>query len=440
MYQAGMELLKIITDAGYEAYFVGGCVRDILLNRPYSDIDITTSATPKTVMALFEKTIPTGVDYGTVTVIHKSYHFEVTTFRKDMAYDGRRPKVVSFSKNLLDDLSRRDFTMNAMAMDMHGGITDPFGGQSDLSEGILRFVGNPSERIEEDKLRVLRFVRFLCTYNLASGDLDALSQLKLDIRKLSSERIRDEFNKMMLSSNPKRAIHLLTNLGLLDQFFKELSDCQNFKQNHPAHSKDVYDHTLDVLCKVNSNLYLRLAALCHDLGKVHTRSTDDEGCDHFYGHSEVSEELTRDFMKRLKYSNLDIESVSTLVKLHMRLYETVTKPSAKRLIQKVGIDLLPLLFELQRADTTSCNGDRALFVKNIDEMEYMCQAVLQEEAILKVTDLNVNGYDLMAAGYKGKEIKEKLLLLLDAVIDEKSNNEREALLTYLSEQGKKVGK
>lgn len=431
MEKFGIEILRKLNAAGYAAYFVGGCVRDYLLKKPFKDMDIATNATPDQVMALFEHTIPTGVAYGTVTVKMGGHLFEVTTFRKELDYDGRRPKVIAFSHVLEEDLSRRDFTMNAMAMDANHCIIDPFGGARDLAAGILKFVGEPIKRLEEDHLRVFRFVRFLTTYPLKSFEIEEIARLNLPINNLSAERIREEFNQIILSKEGAKGVILLKKLQLLGQFFEELEACNGVVQKHPAHDKAVFEHTLEVMMRTEPILELRLAALCHDLGKVKTKTTDASGCDHFYGHAAVSKELTLAFMRRLKYSNQQMEWVSILVEQHMRLYENLTKPSARRLIQKIGAEKLPLLFKLQRADTESCLGDRTVFIEQINRMEALCELILEEESALKVSDLEVNGYDLMALGFKGPVIKEKLLHLLEAVIDEKVANDKALLLAYL---------
>lgn len=429
----GEYIVKTLIDNGYEAFFVGGCVRDAFLGMAPKDIDIATNALPEIVEGLFERTIPTGKDYGTITILINEHSFEVTTYRLDCDYDGRRPKVVTFANTLIEDLSRRDFTMNAMAMGLDGEIVDPFEGRKDLENGLLNFVGNPMERIREDRIRILRYVRFLSRYDLQPGPSGVAADEIVDISNLSAERVREEFNKIMMSSSAPRGIQLLEEMGLLKQFFPELSMCKGFKQDHPAHFQDVFDHTLTVLSKCKADLILRLAALCHDLGKVSTKTFDEAGIGHFYGHQKESVVLTEAMMKRLKYSNKEIEAVKTLVHHHMRTYEAGTTASARRIIYQVGMEFLDLFFELQLADTTACSGDRDTFVAQINHMKMMCHQLIEMNEAFSLKDLKINGNDLMAIGYTGKAIGETLNALLECVISEICVNEADVLLEKAKE-------
>lgn len=461
----GSSILNKLVSKGYEAYFVGGCVRDSLLGYNPKDIDITTNALPEAVEALFEKTIPTGKDYGTITVLEDGEAFEVTTYRLESDYDGRRPKTVAFAKTLEEDLKRRDFTINAMAMSVDGTVVDYFGGKEDLKNGILRFVGNPEERIREDKIRILRYVRFMCTYGLKNPDTgslgaDPLEELKnINISNLSVERIREEFNKILLSPFPERGIRLLDDLGLLDQFMPELTRCKGFIQHHPAHRDDVFEHTLEVLknaCDLwpyskrsqseilekgsqedvlkgdaQDILCLRLSALCHDIGKVDTLTFDEEGIGHFYGHQKVSEAYAENFMKRLKYSKKEIDLVSLMVLQHMRMYESLTRASARRLLSKIGETHLEMFFTLQRADTKACLGDREEHLRQIEEMEKMCRTIIKENLAFSLKDIKINGNDLLALGVEGPHIGRILQLVLEEVISETLENERDILLNFV---------
>ncbi len=453
----GGSILHKLLLKGFQAYFVGGCVRDTLLGREPKDIDIATDALPDQVEALFEKTIPTGKDYGTITVMEDGEAFEVTTFRLESDYDGRRPKTVAFAKELKDDLQRRDFTINAMAMNLEGHVIDYFDGAKDLEKGILRFVGSPSERIREDKIRILRYVRFMCEYNLkdpvySEMELAALNQV--NISNLSAERIREEFNKIILSPFPEKGLRKLDDLGLLVQFFPELTNCKGFLQHHPAHSDDVFEHTLKVFknaCELwpytkniadgtefkdrHVILQLRLSALCHDLGKVHTLTFDSEGVGHFYGHQKVSAEYTVQFMKRLKYANREIETVELLVFQHMRMYESLTRASARRLLSKIGESHLELFFMLQRADTSACLGNRVEHLYQIDTMEGLCNEILKENLAFSLKDLKINGKDLLNIGMEGPVIGETLKKVLEAVISETIENEREILMDFVKGLG-----
>lgn len=421
-------VLKKIVDAGYEAYYVGGCVRDLYLGKVPKDYDITTNAHPEQIEAIFKKTIPTGKAYGTITVLESGFSFEVTTYRLESDYDGRRPKVVRYADNLLDDLARRDFTMNAMAMDLSGKIIDPFYGRTDLNNGILRFVGNPIARIAEDRIRILRYIRFLCQYDLHSSHLELHKPGVLQLGDLSAERIREEMNKILMSDAPVNGFRLMAETKVLGQFFPELQACVGFEQHHPAHHEDVFSHTLSVVANCEQNLMLRLAALCHDLGKVKTLTFDEQGIGHFYGHQKISAVLADQFMRRLKYANREIEAVTVLIEYHMRVYENAGKQAAKRLMNSLSSEHLDLLFKLQIADTSACAGDRSENVQQIIAMRQLCETLLESDAAFRIKDLAVNGFDLMALGFNGPEVGSTLDYLLELVITERCENHKPTLL------------
>lgn len=423
----GQEILKRLIDAGHEAYYVGGCVRDSYLGILPKDFDIATSALPEETEALFEKTLAVGKAYGTILVITEEGHFEVTTYRLEADYDGRRPQTVSFSKSLLTDLSRRDFRMNAMALGLDGELIDPFNGRQDLDRGQLNFVGDPDQRIEEDRLRILRYIRFLCQYDLTPGDPGIGLSKPISLENLSAERIREEFNKLLTGPSPARGLRLLVEMGLLMQFFPELAACRGFLQHHPAHSEDVFDHTLSVVSNCRDDLTLRLAALCHDLGKPLTFSRDENGIGHFYGHQKISEELSQAMMKRLKYPAAMTERVMKLIRHHMRTYEQVTSAGARRLINQVGLEDLELFFELQMADTLACSGDRTVNAGQIQEMRALCIKLIEAEEAFSLKDLKIDGNDLLALGFTGRAIGEALNSLLEAVLNESCTNDKNIL-------------
>lgn len=426
-------VLKKLVDAGYEAYYVGGCVRDLYLGKTPKDYDITTNAHPEAVEVIFDKTIPTGKAYGTVTVLIGEDAFEVTTYRLESDYDGRRPKVVRYADTLLEDLTRRDFTMNAMAMDLSGKIMDPFNGRLDLDNGLLRFVGVPSDRIAEDRIRILRYIRFLCQYDLNSCHPELHQPGLLQLGALSAERIREEINKIIMSDAPVKGFKLLAETAVLNQFFPELSACIGFDQHHPAHHEDLFNHTLTVLANCEQNLMLRLAALCHDLGKVETLTFDDQGVGHFYGHQKVSAVMAENFMRRLKYANREIETVTTLINFHMRTYDQAGKQAAKRLLNKLSQSHLELLFKLQIADSSACAGDRTQNIEQIIEMRQLCADLVASQAVFQVKDLAINGYDLMAHGFEGPAIGQMLNDLLELVISERCENQKEELLKVVED-------
>lgn len=410
-------------DNGYECYLVGGAVRDLVIGINPKDYDFATNATPDEIMKLFPKTIPTGMDYGTITVLINNTPYEVTTYRKDFNCDGRRPKAVSFSKTLVEDLKRRDFTMNAMAMDISGSIIDPFNGEIHIKEGKLVFVGNPKERILEDKLRIIRALRFAATlgYQLPYGLED-----NFDISSLSKERLRDEFNKIILGKYFKDLISKTSSKKYIFQFIPELKPSDGFEQHNPHHYATVLDHSIDVVSYLEPNLILALSGLFHDIGKPHTFSIDEDGIGHFYGHSPISVEITINIMNRLKYSNEMIKEVTDCIRYHMLDYN-INKKSLKKLISK-GINL-DKVFKLMIADKLSSNSKNSIW--QIYPLIDMYHQVIYSKEPFSLKDLAVNGYDLISLGLTGKEIGEELNRLLNMVLAEPDKNVKSYLLSQV---------
>lgn len=334
-------IINTLQENGYEAYIVGGAVRDSLLERKVNDWDITTSANPQEVVNIFEnlgyKIIPTGLKHGTVTILINSIGYEVTTFRVDGEYeDNRHPKEVKFTSNLREDLKRRDLTINAMAYNDKIGLVDYFYGLEDLNNKIIRCVGNSKDRFNEDSLRMLRCIRFASQLNFCMEE-----SIKLNIRKLSRnianvsmERIRDELCKILVSSQPVYGIRNIVELNLMDYIIPELKACVGFEQHNIHHDKDVYGHILSVVENVPNKLELRLAALLHDIGKPRCFSIGDNGQGHFYGHQKISADMTKDILKRLKFDNKTIDKVDKLVYNHMTRYNKLRTPNIKSLLIK----------------------------------------------------------------------------------------------------------
>lgn len=425
-------IMNKLIDNGYDSYLVGGCVRDFILKKQPKDYDIATNAKPEEIEKIFDKTIPTGKKYGTVTVVVDGQFFEVTTFRKDVGYsDGRRPDNITFSNSIVEDLSRRDFTMNAIAMDIKGDIIDPYGGAEDIQDNIIKFVGKTKDRLEEDRLRAFRLIRFMSTLNMKIKKEDFLELHNLNIDKISTERIRDEINKILLSNKPDLGIRMLVKSGLLDNIFPELLECVGFNQNNPNHSQDVFEHILSVVKNVEPLLTLRLSALFHDIGKPKTYSTDKDGVGHFYGHQKISRDICEDVMRRFKYSNKEIEDVSVLVYQHMSRYSHLRTPSVKKFIIKVGEYNLDDLFKLQMADVLSSKNRND--IQNILDLKQECNKILIEKLPLSLKDLNIDGYDLIKLGYKEKEIGLQLQYLLNLVIEDETKNIKN-ILVKLSER------
>lgn len=428
------KVIYMLESKGYNAYIVGGYLRDILLGRKSQDIDITTDALPKEIIDVFKdsyKVIETGVKYGTVTVIIEASPIEITTFRSEQDYiDGRRPQNISFEKDIKADLSRRDFTVNAMAYNDKDGLIDLFGAKRDLEDKIIRCVGNPRQRFKEDKLRMLRAVRFATTFDFKIEDetFKAIKEYSQYLNEISIERINAELSKMLLVQKPSKAMLLLKKTGLLKNILPVIDDMYGFSQQNPYHEKDLFFHTMDVLDSVRDDLVLRLAALFHDSGKLYTKTVDENNIGHFYGHSELSFEIARDNLRRLRYSNNTIELVALLCKKHMIDTRNITKKGIRKLISLFGKDYIYYLIELQRADSssTTLGGDDALKNK-VDE-------VLAEEDIFSLKDMDIDGNDVKNLGYKGKEIGNILKYLFDKVMENPKINEKTKLLEIIKRE------
>lgn len=427
-------IMNLLDNAGYESYIVGGCVRDSLLGLVPKDWDICTNALSKYTVELFEdqgyKVVPTGLKHGTVTIIIDSMAIEVTTFRIDGEYtDCRNPECVSFTNSLKEDLSRRDFTINAIAYNKELGLVDYFNGKKDLEDGLINTVGSSNERFSEDALRMLRAVRLSTKLSFDIGIKTAKSIFKNRklIKNISAERIREELVKILMSDNPSRGIELFRSLGLLEIILPELQLCYGFDQHNPNHNKDVYFHILEVLKNSPNRLEVRLAALLHDIGKPNTFSIDDNGIGHFYKHHLESEEIARQILTRLRFDNKTINNVSILVREHMSRYDFLRTKNIKKFISRVGIENLDDLFELQIADIKGLALREG--IDKVKKLRFECERVINENHPLSVKDLKINGYDLMSLGVpQGKDIGEILKQLLEIVLDRPETNNKEELL------------
>jgi len=425
------EIITTLENAGYEAYAVGGCVRDTLLNKEPDDWDITTSATPEQAKSLFARTIDTGIQHGTITVLIGKETYEVTTYRIDGEYeDSRHPKEVIFTSNLLEDLKRRDFTINAMAYNDRSGIVDAFGGMQDLENKIIRCVGNPKERFSEDALRMMRAVRFSgqLGYEIEQATAEAVKELAPTLSKISAERICTELIKLMGSDHPEY-LEKAYELGMTKVIMPEFDAAMETIQNNPHHCYNVGKHILHSLSYVRKDKVLRLAMLFHDLGKVQTRTTDEDGIDHFYGHADISAHIADDVMKRLRFDNDTRHKVIKLVKYH-DLKMALTPTGVRRAIVKTTEELFPLLLEVKKADfLAQSNYKRDEKEAELKEIECIYARILEEQNCVSLKTLAVTGSDLIAEGMKpGKEIGEVLQKLLEEVLEEPSLNSKELLL------------
>lgn len=429
------KILKVLNSNGYDGHIVGGCVRDSILKKKPNDWDICTNCTPKKMLHIFSgfTVVPTGLKHGTVTVVINGENYEVTTYRIDGEYkDGRRPENVEFTNNLKEDLKRRDFTINAMAYNDKDGLIDYYGGIKDINDKIIRCVGDPTKRFNEDYLRMLRGIRFSTQleYYLDKETFNAINKLSQNIINISVERIRVELNKMLILNTPSKGFNLLNDTNLLKYILPELKGCVGFNQHNPHHDKDVFNHILDVVDNTENDLILRLSALFHDIGKPETFSLDINGVGHFYKHDTKSAEITKKVMKRLKYDNKSINRVANLVKEHMSTYDELSDRSLKRLINRVGVDNIYNLFKLQIADAKSVHVEKD--ISNIINLINRVEKILKEKQPLSTKDLEINGHDLIGIGItEGKEIGTILNELLQIILENPELNTKESLINIV---------
>lgn len=421
---------------GYEAYAVGGCVRDSILGRVPQDWDITTSAKPEQVKELFAHTIDTGIQHGTVTVMIEHEGFEVTTYRIDGEYeDARHPKEVIFTSQLIEDLKRRDFTINAMAYNEKDGLVDAFGGVEDLARKIIRCVGNPMDRFNEDALRILRAVRFAAQLGCEiDPDTElAITMLAPNLAKISAERIQVELVKLLTSPNPGR-MRQIYDFGIADVILPEFSEMMESPQNNPIHMYNVGEHCVRAAESVEAQKVLRIAMLLHDVGKPSCRMIDENGEEHFYGHAEAGARMAKEILRRLKFDNDTIGKVTGLIKAHADHFP-VTAQSVRQTMVRNGLEHYPALFAVMRADAMAHAPEfMAKKLCFIDEYEAMYRQILAEQNCLTLKDLAVTGKDLIAYGIQpGKAIGEILNKMLEEVLVYPERNQKQILLEKLKD-------
>ena len=426
-------ILRKLNQAGHEAYVVGGCVRDSLLGREPNDWDITTDAEPPEVKALFRRTVDTGLQHGTVTVMNHGVGYEVTTYRLDGDYsDHRRPESVTFSKNLADDLMRRDFTINAMAYHPEQGLVDLYDGEKDISAGVIRAVGVPDERFKEDALRILRAVRFAAQlgFTIENETRQAITAHVEELSCVSMERIETELTKLICSPHPEEMEELYS-LGITAKILPEFDRMMETPQNTPYHYTDVGHHTIAVMQGVSPTKIMRYAALLHDVAKPDCKKTDEMGRDHFYGHPAAGEPIARDILKRLKLDNKTIDEATLLVRWHdFGLKGDLTEAGFRKGVSRMGLEHFPAYLEIRKADMDGQSD----YMKAEKEAGYqqilaMYEKLLKEKPALTIKDLAVNGKALMEKGIPaGPKMGEILKHLLDYVLEEPGRNTEEELL------------
>ena len=435
--QSVSRALSMLEEAGYEAFIVGGCVRDFLMGLPPKDYDITTSALPAQTARVFAAypVIETGIQHGTVTVVMDGVPLEITTYRTEGTYsDNRHPDSVSFTASLREDVARRDFTMNAIAYSPVRGLIDHFGGAEDIRGGIIRCVGDPDTRFREDALRMMRGIRFASALGFAIEEKTAaaIRENKERISAVSAERIRVELTKLLCGANVKNV--LMDWWDVLGVVIPEILPMHGFDQRTPYHIYDVWEHTAVAVSETPPVTHLRLSALLHDIGKPPSFFTDEKGVGHFHGHPAVSEKMAEEILARLKYDNVTRRRVVTLVREHDRIIEP-TETAVKRALFRLTPEVFFNLLIIKRADNLAQSPNYRDRLATYDRIESMAQDILERNECISVATLAVNGGDLIAIGMKpGKEIGEMLSLLLEQVIRGDLANDRDELLTYVKKK------
>jgi tRNA nucleotidyltransferase (CCA-adding enzyme) len=432
-------VIEVLQNSGHKAYFVGGCVRDLMLKKKPLEWDITTDAAPIATQKLFKKVVPTGIEFGTVTVVHDDGSYEVTAFRADEKYsDGRHPDKVTFTKSLEDDLSRRDFTVNAMAYDPFSKeFVDRFDGKGDIKRKLIKAVGDPEDRFNEDGLRPVRACRFAAKldFKIEGKTLDAIGRTLNKVKMVAPERIHDELVKMLDADKPSIGIEYMRGSGLLKAIMPELDACFGVDQPKPFHKYDVYRHSLYTCDALSNGSYqLRLAGLLHDIAKPQCkelRPGTKSGMT-FYAHDEHGVKKAREIMTRMRFSNADIDYVENLIKNHMFNYTSDWSDSAvRRFMIRVGVGNLEDLFALRVADLKAM--DREIIQNNLPELKKRIARVIEEDNALNVKSLKIDGEDVMKALNigPGPKVGEVLNELLERVLEDPTLNERDELLDMI---------
>ncbi|MFW2388797.1 MAG: CCA tRNA nucleotidyltransferase [Polyangiales bacterium] len=435
-----LDICKELRSAGERAWVVGGCVRDTLRGQRVNDWDVATSARPEKVQKVFRKVIPTGIDHGTVTVLWKGEAFEVTTLRGEGAYtDGRRPDSVVFVQDIDRDLARRDFTVNAIAYDpVDGQLADPFGGLADIRRQVLRAVGEPSERFQEDGLRILRGARFVATldFELEPDTEEAFRGALETFRKVSPERVREEWMKAMKARAPSRAFEVMRRTGILEVTYPELLEQVGCEQNQ-WHAYDVWGHTMRVLDESDGGPVERIAALLHDIAKPRTRAMSDKTGDWtFYHHERVGADMADRWLRDYRFSNQERDLVVGLIRHHLICYTSEwTDAAVRRFIKRVGAEGVEPLLRLGQADALGKGRNVEEELAALKELRGRIDKTIEEGNALSTQDLAIGGKDVIEhlEGGAGPRVGEILRTLLDRVIEDPSLNTRDKLMPIVEE-------
>ena len=438
--EGARKILSALNQKGYDAYIVGGAIRDLIMGRTPHDYDIATSALPNQIKSIFPCTIDTGIKHGTVTVMDSHASFEVTTFRTDGEYkDTRHPEDVKFISDVKSDMLRRDFTINALAYNENEGVIDCVGGLDDIKNKVIRCVGEPEVRFKEDALRMLRAIRFsvVLGFEIEERTKTAIKKYSILIKKVSAERIREELEKILRSENPGGII-MLHQLGLLKYIIPELDVCFSVNQRNKYHLYNVGEHIIHAVAKTPEDITIRWAALLHDIGKPLCKSVDANGIIHFYGHHHESVRLADDILRRLRLDNDSRKNILTLIENHdIRIEPSLV--GVKRIMARLGADLFAKLLLLQEADNSAKNPkflpDK---LAKINDVRVIYRKVLSERQPYVTSDLIINGRDLIKIGFRaGREIGDTLRCLLDEVLINPSLNNRDYLMMRAKQLKKK---
>lgn len=429
------QVLRRLESAGYQAYVVGGCVRDLLVGRVPDDWDMTTSARPEETMAVFAgHSFPTGLQHGTVTVRWGGQSFEITTFRCEGPYmDKRHPSTVSFSQELCEDLKRRDFTMNAMAMDVNGCLTDLYSGQEDLKRGIIRCVGDPDTRFGEDALRIMRALRFSAQlgFAIAPETAQAIRRNRELLRCIAVERIRLEMDKLLCGKNAAAVLREFPEV--IGVFLPEVLPVAGFDQRNPHHCYDLWEHTIHALENIAPSPVLRWTMLLHDLGKPDCFTVDENGIGHFYGHDSRGAEMAGEICRRLRFDKKTAQRITLLIAWHDRDIPR-NKKSLSRALRQIGEEAMGQLCQVKRADNLAQDAEFRWVQQEVGRAEEIIADLLAQESCFTIRQLAVDGRDLMELGLQGAAIGAMLERLLTQVVDGVLPNERTALLRWAEEQ------
>lgn len=425
-------VINRLEDSGFEAYIVGGCVRDSLLGKEPKDYDITTSASPEQIKECFSDStvIETGIKHGTVTVVSDGNNIEVTTFRVDGDYtDHRHPSSVEFSDKLVDDLLRRDFTINSMAYNHRTGIIDKFGAQRDLFRRVISCVGEPAVRFNEDALRIMRALRFSAELGFEIDEITTLAihDMKRLLKNVSAERIAKELMLLLTGSSPYKTLTEFADVFAV--IIPEIKPCIGFDQHSRYHVYDVWEHTAASIEHSKPDPNVRLALLLHDIAKPQCFKLDDEGNGHFFNHEKLSAEMAEQILHDLKMPSAVIERVTKLIKYHYVTPVDDVKV-VKRLLSAVGEEDFPLLIEVMKGDNKAKQSFCFERVQTLDTMQVRAREIIEQNQCVKVSDLTVDGNDMLKIGFSGKGVGEILDVLLNEVIEENISNTRSSLLEF----------